>query len=312
MSTLIFKDKFIERNSELTDFKKFKHYCLCFPRRAIRVNTLRANVAEVRDSILAKGWKLEPIPWCKEGFWIEHDDRRDVGNLSEYKSGKIYVQESVSMIPPIVLAPKPEEVVLDMCAAPGSKTTQMAAMMKNSGLLLANDYKGMRATALGMNLQRCAVTNTVITIMNGERISGKQFDKILVDAPCGGTGTIRKSLKTIRMWNANMVKKIAGQQKKLILAGFDNLKPGGEMVYSTCSLEPEEDEGIVDFLLKNRESAEIVEVPESVLPGLIRGEPVVNFEGKTYSSEVKKTIRVWPQDNNTGGFFIAKISKALK
>jgi len=304
-----FKPGFIERYSALTDFELLKKYCLSFMKRSIRVNTIRASVESVRESISAKGWELVPIPWCSSGFWISHPDRRDVGNLQEYKLGKIYVQEAVSMIPPLVLEAQPGETVLDMCSAPGSKTTQIAMMMENKGLIVANDYRGLRITALGMNLQRCGITNTIITIMNGERISGKSFDRVLVDAPCSGTGTIRKSLKTIRMWNANMVKKIANQQKKLILAGFDNLKVGGVLVYSTCSLEPEENEGMIDYLLKQRTNAEVCVVSEEVLPGLVRGEPVVFFEGKEYSSEVKKTIRVWPQDNDTGGFFIAKIVK---
>ena len=139
-------------------------------------------------------------------------------------------------------------------------------------------------------------------------IEKEGFDKVLVDAPCSGTGTIRKSLKTIRMWNPNMVKKIAGQQKKLILAGFDCLKKGGVMVYSTCSLEPEENEGVVDFLLSKRENASVEEV--SSLPGLIRGKAVLEFEGKSWDKSIEKTIRVWPQDNDTEGFFVAKIKKS--
>ena len=118
-----FKDKFIERYSQLTDWELFKKYSLAFLRRSIRVNTLKGNVAEVKKDIEAKGWKLKQIPWCKEGFWIvggpPHDkedrERRDVGNLLEHHLGKIYVQEAASMIPPLVLNPKPGELVLDMC-----------------------------------------------------------------------------------------------------------------------------------------------------------------------------------------------------
>ncbi len=202
-----FKPKFVERYSALTDWKAFKEYSLSFLRRSIRVNTVLVSVAKAKKSIEAKGWVLEKIPWCKEGFWISHPERRDVGNLLEYHLGWIYVQEAASMIPPLVLKPKPGDFVLDMCAAPGSKTTQIAAMMKNEGIIIANDYKGQRLQSLGINLQRSGLTNVMVTLMHGKRFHGFQFDKILVDAPCSGTGTIRKSLKTVNIWNPGMISK---------------------------------------------------------------------------------------------------------
>ncbi|MDO8656945.1 MAG: RsmB/NOP family class I SAM-dependent RNA methyltransferase [Nanoarchaeota archaeon] len=301
-----FKEEFIERYSKLTDWETFKKYSLSFLRRSIRVNTLQATVAEVKKSIEAKGWKLTPVPWCKEGFWIDHPDRRDVGNLLEHHLGKIYVQEAASMIPPLVLKPQPGDIVLDMCAAPGSKTTQMGGLMNNEGILVANDYKGDRLQSLGLNIQRSVLTNTIITLMHGKRFYQFEFDKILLDAPCSGTGTIRKSLKTISIWNPGMVGKIAKAQKELIENAFKNLKVGGEMVYSTCSLEPEEDEGVVDFLLQKFENAEIMEVD---LPGLKRSPAVLEFEGVNYNPSVKHCIRIWPQDNDTEGFFVCKIRK---
>lgn len=301
-----FKKAFVERYSALTDWEQFKKYSLSFLRRSIRINTLVGSVKEVKKNIEKKGWTLKRIPWCKEGFWISNPERRDVGNLLEYHLGKIYVQEAASMIPPLVLKPKPGDLVLDMCAAPGSKTTQMAAMMKNKGLLIANDYKGDRLQSLGINMQRCLLTNSIITLMPGKRFCDFKFDKILVDAPCSGTGTIRKSLKTIRIWNANMITKLARQQKELLENAFNNLKKGGELVYSTCSVEPEENEGVVSYLLNEHEDAEIVEVK---LPGLKTSPAVTEFDGEKYNPQVKGTIRLWPQDNDTEGFFVAKIGK---
>jgi len=303
---IVFKKDFIERYSKLTDFEKFKHYSLSFLRRSIRINTVFGTVKEIKTNIEKKGWILEPIPWCKEGFWISHPERRDVGNLLEHHLGQIYVQEAASMIPPLVLSPKPSDLVLDMCAAPGSKTTQMGAMMQSTGLIVANDYKGQRLQSLGINLQRSCLPNVIITLMHGKRFYQFQFDKILLDAPCSGTGTIRKSLKTITIWNAGMVSKLARQQKELIQRAFENLKPGGEMVYSTCSVEPEEDEGVVDFLLKTFSDADIIKVK---LPGLKTSPPVTEFNGFKYDARVKDTLRIWPQDNDTEGFFIAKIKK---
>jgi tRNA (cytosine49-C5)-methyltransferase len=304
--TIEFKQKFIDRYSALTNWEKFKQYNLSFLRRSIRVNTLLATVSEVKKSIEAKGWIVTPIPWCREGFWISHPDRRDVGNLLEYYVGKIYVQEAASMIPPLILQPKPGEIVLDLCAAPGSKTTQMAAMMKNSGLIVANDYKGQRLSSLGINVQRSGLTNTIITLMDGNRFHGFQFDKILVDAPCSGTGTIRKSLKTIRIWNPGMITKLARQQCRLLENAFKNLKPGGELVYSTCSVEPEENEGVVSMLLEKYPEASLIKVR---LPGLNVSNSVTEFNGQQYHPSLKHALRIWPQDNDTEGFFIAKIKK---
>ena len=304
--TIEFKPKFIERYSQLTNWEQFKKYSLSFIRRSIRINTLRGTVREIKGSIEKKGWKLEQIPWCKEGFWIFHPERRDVGNLLEHHLGKIYVQEAASMIPPLVLQPKPGEIVLDMCAAPGSKTTQVGMMMKNKGLMIANDYKGLRLQSLGINVQRSGLTNVIVTLMHGKAFHSFQFDKILVDAPCSGTGTIRKSLKTIRIWNPAMITKLARQQKGLIDNAYRNLKPGGILVYSTCSLEPEENEGVVDHLLKKFDNADIV---KAKLPGLKTSPAVIEFDGVEYDPRIKDTLRIWPQDNDTEGFYVAKIGK---
>ncbi|PIN73882.1 tRNA methyltransferase [Candidatus Woesearchaeota archaeon CG10_big_fil_rev_8_21_14_0_10_45_16] len=302
-----FKKGFIERYSRLTDWEQFRKYSLSYLRRCIRINTIRGSVADVKKSIEAKGWKLVPIPWCKEGFWISNPERKDVGNLLEHHLGKVYVQEAASMIPPLVLQPKPGEVVLDMCASPGSKTTQMAAMMNNEGLLVANDYKGLRLQSLGINIQRSGITNCILTLMHGKGFKNFEFDKILVDAPCSGTGTIRKSLKTCTIWNPNMITKLAGQQKGLLENAFLNLKKGGELVYSTCSVEPEEDEGVVSTLLEKYENADVVKV---TLPGLKLSPPILEFNGKKYDPRLKDSIRIWPQDNDTEGFFVCKIRKA--
>ena len=301
-----FKDKFIERYSKLTDFNAFKEISLTYLRRSIRVNTLKITVEKLKKKI-EKNWILTPIPWCREGFWIEHKQgRRDIGNTIEHSLGYFYVQEAASMIPPLVLDPKPGDIILDMCASPGSKASQIAAMMKNQGILVANDYKGIRIAPLGINLQRTGASNVVINISEGRYFKGFQFDKILVDAPCSGTGTIRKSLKTIAIWNPNMVKRLAGTQKQLIDTAFNNLKREGTLVYSTCTMEPEEDEGIVDYLITKYDNAKLESIE---LKGLKRSNPILEFEGKIYSPEIKNCLRIWPQDNDTEGFFVAKITK---
>jgi len=305
-----FKDKFIARYEQLTDIDTFKKISLEYLRRSIRVNTLKISVPELTKR-LEKTWKLDPVPWCKEGFWIDHkgtgdDYRRDVGNLPEHSLGYVFIQEAASMIPPIVLDPQPGEKILDMCASPGSKATQIGQYLQNKGVLIANDYKIDRMKALGLNMQRMGITCAMTTMMQGRFFNGFEFDRILVDAPCSGTGTIRKSLKTLRMWNPNMVKRLAGTQKQLIDTAFNNLKTGGTMVYSTCTLEPEEDESVISFLLGKYDNAKLMDID---LKGLKRSEPVTEFNGIKFNPEVRKCIRIWPQDNDTEGFFVAKILK---
>lgn len=302
-----FKKGFVERYSKITDWEKFKHYCCCFLRRSIRVNTLKISVNEFKKRM--DGFELEQVPWCKEGFWAEREGgRRDVGNTIEHGLGYYYVQEAASMIPPLVLNPKQNSYVLDMCASPGSKTTQLAAMMKNTGALVANDYKGERLAPLGINLNRCGVTNCVVTLGHGQWFmkSKQKFDHVLVDAPCSGTGTVRKSLKTLRIWNPGMVKKLSYTQKKLAETGFNVLREGGTMVYSTCSLEPEEDEGVINHMLEKYDKIKVEKVQ---LANLKVGKPVMEFEGLKYDKQVKNCLRIWPQDNDTEGFFVAKLQK---
>jgi tRNA (cytosine49-C5)-methyltransferase len=309
-----FKPKFIERYSAITDFEEFKKYSLSYLRRSIRVNTLKISVKDLVKR-LEKDWNLVPVPWCDEGFWITHkglgkdgeviDKRRDVGNLQEHSLGYIYIQESASMIPPIVLDPEEGDAILDMCASPGSKTTQIAQYMKNTGVLVANDYQGIRLRPLGMNLQRCGITNCIINLQQGQNIKGMEFDKILCDAPCSGTGTIRKSLKTLKIWNPNMVQRLCRSQKTLLDNAFQLLKKGGTLVYSTCSNEPEENEGVVSGLLCKYPDADLLDIELDIN----RSECVMEFDGTKYDPRVSKCLRIYPQDNDTEGFFVTKITK---
>ncbi len=304
-----FKPKFIERYSALTDFEKFREYSLKFLRRGIRVNTLKISVDDLKKR-LEKDWKLDPVPWCREGFWIDHrgegeDYRRDIGNLIEHALGYIFIQEPASMIPPVVLDPKPGEKILDMCASPGSKTTQIAQYMKNSGLLVSNDYKASRNKALGLNLQRLGIMNAAMTLQEGRFFKGFDFDRILVDAPCSGTGTIRKSLKTIKMWNPNIVKRLSGTQKQLLETAYNNLRPGGVIVYSTCTLEPEEDEGVVSSFLERHEDM----ATEPISLPINRSDAVPEFQGNSFHEGVKNCLRIYPQDNDTEGFFVCRLRK---
>lgn len=303
----IFKDAFVERYSKLTDWETYKKYSLSFLRKSIRINTLKITVEQCKKR-LAADWNLAPVPWCKEGFFIEHKKGRlDVGNTIEHALGYYYVQEAASMIPPVVLGAEPGELILDLAAAPGSKTSQIAAMMNNQGLLIANDVKGERLAALGLNLQRIGASNVLVTLMQGQQFAkaGILFDRILLDAPCSGTGTIRKSPKTILMWNPDAIKRLVRLQQALLKTAWSILKPGGTLVYSTCSTEPEENEGVISNLLDTAIDARIEEIH---LP-IKHGPAITEFEGTLYHKDVRHCLRLWPQDNDTEGFFVTKLKK---
>jgi len=294
-----FKKSFIEKYEKLTDIEIFKEYSLKPLRRSFRANTLKTNADEIKKRFP----NIKQVPWCKEGFWIEKF--YGLGNTLEHFLGYIYIQEAASMIPPIVLNPEPHEIVLDMCASPGSKTTQMAAMMENTGIIIANDNKTAKINILNFNLEKCGVANVAVTKQNGWKFHKPMFDKVLVDAPCSGIGAIRKSLETLKIYNPNITNKLANVQKKLITAGFNSLKPNGTLVYSTCTLEPEENELVIDYLLSKFDNAKLEEINLDIN----RSMPVLEYNGKTLNKEIKKCLRIWPQDNDTEGFFVAKIRK---
>jgi len=297
-----FKQKFVERYSELTNFEKFKEASFRDRKKSVRVNTLKIGVNEFLKDM--HELKLKQLPWCREGFFV-NGERTDLGNLIEHGLGYFYVQEASSMVPVEILNPKLGDFVLDMASAPGSKATQIAAKMENKGVLIANDNTYSRLSALNMNLQRCGVSNTVISLMEGRFFKGFEFDRILLDAPCSGTGTINKSPRTILEWNPNGIRKLAAIQRQLIKTAFENLKSGGSLVYSTCTLEPEEDEEVVSYLLDTYKDAKLQKISLEINSS----SPITEFLGKTYNSEIKKCLRIWPQDNSTDGFFVARIKK---
>ena len=310
------KEAFVKRMDALlgeVEAKKFFDISYTKTPISIRCNTLKIEVGELKDRLEHYGWKIkQPFLKFPEVMIIESRlEPGELGKTREHLLGYYYVQEISSMLPMLVLKPEAGDFVLDLCASPGSKVTQAAAMMKNDGTIIANEISMGRIGILNSNLERCGVMNTIVTRKEGfalcERFLKKtqfKFDKILVDAPCSGEGTLRKSPTTFQMWNINMIKKIAGTQRRLAEAALKILKVGGTMIYSTCTLAPEEDEMIVDHLIKNFD----IEVEKIILPLKFRS-GVCEWEGKKLSGEVEKCLRLYPQDNDTDGFFVAKIKK---
>lgn len=292
---------------DIEDFDAFEKIVHTGPRSFIRANTLKMDADELFER-LKKRWAISrPFPGYPEIMVVEQDLLPgELGNAVEHLLGYYYIQEISSMMSAIALNPKPGEIVLDVCASPGSKTTQIAAMMENSGTLIANDVALDRIMILSANMERCGVMNGIITrndgIMLCERLAKKgfSFDKILLDAPCSGEGTLRSSPKTFLMWNPKVVKKLGRLQKRMIAAAFKCLKVGGVLVYSTCTHAPEEDEEVVDFALRNFPvSVEKVALPLKCRPGLSE------WNGDKLEGS-KNVCRIYPHDNDSEGFFVAK------
>ncbi len=302
-----FKPQFIERYKSLLQdrYEEFINYSLAYINKAIRINPLKTTISQVLNS-LSDEWTVQQIPWTKYGFWIRHKDKFDIGNLPQHQLGWIYIQEAASMIPVEVLQPKKNSIILDACASPGSKTGQIAGMINDEGVIIANDLDYKRTIPLATNLERLGVRNVIITNIDATRIDKNisEIDYALVDAPCSGTGTIRKSLKVLDMWSPQLVKKMSMIQKRIISSVLKTLKPGGVMVYSTCTMEAEEDEGVISWLIEN---FDVKILPIEI--NIKRSPSITYFNGEEYNKEVKKTLRIWPMDNNTEGFFVAKIMK---
>jgi tRNA (cytosine49-C5)-methyltransferase len=311
------KPLFLERMQEiLPDKKDYQAYLDILktkPVKSIRCNTLKISPENLKKRLEEKGWKIKQ-PWKSnpEVMIVESQlGPGELGRAIEHILGYYYIQELASMLPIIALEPEPEEVVLDLCAAPGSKTTQAAARMKSRGTIIANEVSMGRLKILSSNLERCGATNNIITKKEGVALCKKlkkqeiEFDKILVDAPCSGEGTLRSSYQTYRMWNPNTIKALSKLQKKLVEAAVEILKVGGEMIYSTCTHAPEENEGIVDFILRNFPEMQIQKIK---LPVKTR-EGMTKWKDQEYDPKVKLANRVYPHDGDTEGFFIAKFKK---
>jgi len=274
---------------------------------AFRANTLKLREEEILTRLRKKGFKLRKIPWARYGYIAENGG--DLGKTIEHMLGLIYLQGPVSMAPVEVLDPKPGELVLDLCAAPGSKSTQIAQLLEGRGVIVANDISYDRIKALSSNLQRFGVLNCVITLADGRRyprFAKNLFDKVLIDAPCSSLGIISKDWGIAKSWTIKLVDRLSKLQQQLILAGYDCLKPGGVLVYSTCTLTIEENELIVNSLLEKRENARI---EKAELPGLKFRKGFDEFNGVKLRGDLEKTMRIMPYDNWAEGFYIAKIVK---
>jgi ribosomal RNA methyltransferase Nop2 len=276
----------------------------------IRTNTLRTHRRDLAHSLINRGVTLEPVgKWSKVGLQV-FESQVPLGATPEYLAGHYILQAASSFLPVMALAPQENERVLDMAAAPGGKTTYAAALMRNTGVIFANDASKVRAKGLIGNIHRLGVKNTIVchySALEFPKVMGG-FDRVLLDAPCSGTGVIAKdqSVKTNKT-EADFLR-LPHLQKQLLLAAIDSVdhasKTGGYIVYSTCSVTVEENEQVVQYALNRRPNVKLVST------GLVFGkEGFTSFMGKKFHPSLKETRRYYPHAYNVDGFFVAKFKK---
>ncbi|PSQ44664.1 SAM-dependent methyltransferase [Halobacteriales archaeon SW_5_68_122] len=286
----------------------------------LRVNGIKATPERVRAALEEHGIGYEPVGW-HEGLFRLADDVSP-GNTWPFVHGWVYGQEEVSAIPARVLDPAPGERVLDACAAPGSKTTQLAALMDDCGLLVGNDNNLGRISALRANAERCGVSNLVVTGKDARNLSlkpfgvserhsearrttsdgGEPFDRALVDVPCSCEGTVRKNPDVLEEWSLDHVEGIADVQRAMLGRAIEVTREGGTVVYSTCTFAPEENEAVLQHALEEydcRLASFDLELEHP--PG------VTEWEDASYDASMRRAKRVYPHHNDTGGFFCAKL-----
>lgn len=280
---------------------------------SFRLNTLRDTDA-VQQQLVNDGLDFEPVDWAQSNgvhaYQIKPELREQLTHSTAAKNGDIYIQSLSSMLAPMILKPSTDDWVLDLAAAPGGKTILMAEMMSNKGLISAVEPVKNRFFRLKANVERLGITNTRFYMKDGRAVGSLKpdsFDKVMLDAPCSSESRFRvDDEKTFSHWNLRKVAESAKKQKRLILSGFDALKPGGVMVYCTCSFSPEENELIVSHLLKKRDNARLKPIPierDNMSPGL------TEWHNKALHPDCVLSRRVWPTDS-MDGFYLALIEKA--
>lgn len=272
--------------------------------QGLRFNTLKGDLAGMAKACRGR-FGLKHVPWCREGFYYEQETRP--GKHPYHEAGLYYIQEPSAMAVTELLDPQPGEKVLDLCAAPGGKTTHIAERMEGEGLLVSNEIHPARAKILSQNVERMGIRNGVVTNEDAGRLKSyfpEFFDRIVVDAPCSGEGMFRKDEQARREWSEANVRLCAERQQEILDHAAGMLKPGGRMVYSTCTFSPEEDEdGIAAFLERHPEFT-IECLPG--MEGLSAGRPEWS---RRHCPELVSTFRIWPHKAEGEGHYLAVLKK---
>lgn len=274
-----------------------------------RLNHLRSSIDEITTIMMKNKIPISPVGWYHDAFTTTVPTR-ELTLLPAYKDGKFYIQGLSSMIPALVLNPSPEDIVLDIAAAPGSKTSQLASMMGNSGTIIANDLSRQRVFKLKANLKEQGVMNTIFSNMPGENLWRKYpeyFDRTLVDVPCSMEGRFdNNDPDSFKDWTLKKVKELSHRQKYLLRGAITATKVGGTIVYSTCTLSPEENEEVINWVLEKEGDA--ITIEPIGINDLNLSQGLVKWADQTYDPSLKDTVRIYPSVEMEG-FFIAKIRK---
>ncbi|MDD5026432.1 MAG: NOL1/NOP2/sun family putative RNA methylase [Candidatus Peribacteraceae bacterium] len=311
----------LDRYAPYTDIEALKTSMGKPLRKCVRVNTLKCFVEQFASWAKGRGWALTQVPWCREGFFLEREDHsRALGKDLRHLLGHFYMQEAASMLPPSLLDPRPGETILDLCAAPGSKTTQMVAAMDGRGTVIANDVQENRLWTLKNALYRSGVTNCIVLKKVGQwygKNMTERFDRVLCDAPCTAQGTARKGSDALAYCSDRSIAACARLQMELLEAAVHACKVGGRIVYSTCTMTVEENEKLVlDTLNKFSDQIEVVHPKDALPSGLQWDMSMAISDAKKVQKFLNPSLevfhpflRLWPQTYDTEGFFAAVLQK---
>ncbi|MEN8098449.1 MAG: hypothetical protein ABFQ89_05190, partial [Chloroflexota bacterium] len=283
-------------------------------RQALRFNTLMVDPSAAAQQLSELyDWQFQPVPFCGAGFWVEPESENSSGSslakTVEFKMGRYYLQDAASMLPVELFAPSDEPLLtLDMAAAPGGKTTHLICHQKDKGLVIANDSSASRIPQLRRNLRHWGCANYAVTQMLGEQWGSRfpnTFDRVLLDAPCSGESLRQAARRKSRPISSKERERLQARQIRLLESGLAALKPGGELIYSTCTLHPDENEAVLDAVLKHWNGQVELAEPNLKLkaPGLV-GVGTVEF-----NPTVSRAYRLWPHLYDTSGFFAALLVK---
>lgn len=275
----------------------------------LRINSIKASNNEIASELRRNGIKFSSCNYYKDAFVLSNTKESEISKLSCYIEGKIYLQNLSSMLPPLFLELNEGEKILDMCAAPGGKTTEMAAIIHNRGRIIANEINNIRRERLKYNVEKQHASCVEIIGEDGTELGdifNEKFDKVLLDAPCSGEGTINMDKKeSYNGWSEAIVCKNSKLQKKLLQSGINALKKGGTLIYSTCTISPEENEEVINNVLNKNLNVKIMEL-NLCLKNSING--IVNYKEKKYNENLKKALRILPS-GDMEGFFLCKMKK---
>ena len=280
--------------------------------QSLRLNPLRyTNRSQLLRQLRELGWEGTPYPWLADGYTI-NKGLLQIRDSKLVRTGQVYIQNSASWLPIIALDPKPREKILDLCAAPGGKTAHIAAITNNQAELVVNDNSRPRLAKMKGNFDRLNVRPTQIILYDAshivQKMEGQQFDKILLDAPCSGEGMmLLDRAKDFESWSVAHIRRLQHLQKRIITQAWQLLKPGGTLIYSTCTIAPEENEVVINHLLHKFEDAQLQPL-KVTLPNHITA--VSSWNDKPLSLEISKCLRLAPS-LQTEAFFVAKLTKII-